>query len=131
MTACNTTTITIQPNDSEKLFYSDLDKYIDSLSVKFREKSVIKKKVCEDIVQALLLQKGKTSGSFSPKFVFWAKQNFLLLKIVGIDIACCVKTKKPVCIYESFFNVISECHVSVSHGGRDKTVCDFSVNWKE
>ncbi|CAF1542655.1 unnamed protein product, partial [Didymodactylos carnosus] len=57
MTACNTTTTTIQPNDSEKLFYSDLDKYIDSLSVKFREKSVVKKKVCEDIVQALLLQK--------------------------------------------------------------------------
>ncbi|CAF1541205.1 unnamed protein product, partial [Didymodactylos carnosus] len=59
MTACNTTTTTIQPNDSEKVFYSDLDKYIDSLSVKFREKSVIKKKVCEDNVQALLLQKGR------------------------------------------------------------------------
>ncbi|CAF1194249.1 unnamed protein product [Didymodactylos carnosus] len=48
---------------------------------------------------------------------------------VGIDIACCVKTKKPVRIYESFFNVISECHGSVSHGGRDKTLCEVNSHY--
>jgi hypothetical protein len=34
--------------------------------------------------------------------------------------------KKPVCVYESFYNVITEAHINVSHGGREKT--SFELN---
>ncbi|CAF1467466.1 unnamed protein product [Didymodactylos carnosus] len=114
--------ITIQVNNGETPFYEELEKYINSLSEKFQKKSVFKEKVYDDIVKCLLLPKGKSSDLYSSKFIYWVKHNFVLMKIVDIDIVCCVKSKKPICIYEAFYNVISEGHVTVSHGGRHKTV---------
>ncbi|CAF1289996.1 unnamed protein product, partial [Didymodactylos carnosus] len=93
------------------------------------KKSVIKEKVYDDIVKCLLLPKGKPSDSYSSTFIYWIKHNFVLMKIVGIDIACCVKSKKPICIYDAFYNVISEGHVAVSHGGRHKTVSELNSHY--
>jgi hypothetical protein len=40
------------------------------------------------------------------------KQKFILIKIAGIDIDACNKSEKPVCVYESFYNVITEAHIN-------------------
>ncbi|CAF0874432.1 unnamed protein product [Didymodactylos carnosus] len=100
-----------------------------SSATTIQKKSVIKEKVYDDIVKCLLLPKGKPSDSYSSTFIYWIKHNFVLMKIVGIDIACCVKSKKPICIYDAFYNVISEGHVAVSHGGRHKTVSELNSHY--
>ncbi|CAF5229322.1 unnamed protein product, partial [Rotaria magnacalcarata] len=79
-------------------------------------------------MQCLLLAKGKKLDPHSPVFVYWAKQKFILIKIGNIDIVACVKSKKPVCVYEYFYNVIKERHTNISHGGRDKTI--FELNFQ-
>ncbi|CAF1680811.1 unnamed protein product [Rotaria magnacalcarata] len=121
-------TMIVQVNDNEKMFYAKIDEYINCLGDKFREKAVIKQQVYNDIMQCLLLAKGKKLDPHSPVFVYWAKQKFILIKIGNIDIVACVKSKKPVCVYEYFYNVIKERHTNISHGGRDKTI--FELNFQ-
>ena len=82
-------------------YYEELEKHINFLSAKFREKSVIKQNTYNDIIKCLLLPKGKSSVTFSAKFVYWAKQHFSLIKIGDVDVACCLKSKKPICTYET------------------------------
>ncbi|CAF1659144.1 unnamed protein product [Rotaria magnacalcarata] len=94
-------TMIVQVNDNEKMFYAKIDEYINCLGDKFREKAVIKQQVYNDIMQCLLLAKGKKIDPHSPVFVYWAKQKFVLIKIGNIDIVACVKSKKPVCVYEN------------------------------
>ncbi|CAF4463262.1 unnamed protein product [Rotaria sp. Silwood2] len=127
MTASSATTI--QANNAETLFYEEVDKHINSLSVKFRQKCVPKQNVYDDIIKCLTLPKGKPSGLYSSKFIYWVKQNFILMKLSGIDIGCCIKLKKPICIYEAYYNVISEGHAAVSHGGRHKTAFELNAHY--
>ncbi|CAF3196073.1 unnamed protein product [Rotaria socialis] len=119
---------TVQDNN-EKNFYENVDKYINSLSKKFRDKSVIKQQVYNDILKCLLLPKGTSSDPYSSAFVYWSKQKFLLIKVAGIDIVVCAKLKKPVCVYEAFYNVINEAHTNVSHGGREKTSSELNSQY--
>ena len=85
---------TVQRNNSELLYYEELEKYIGSLSEKFRKKCVIKRNVYHDIVRCLLLPKGKPSGLFSAKFIYWVKHHFMLIQIAGVELGCCIKSKK-------------------------------------
>ncbi|CAF1366379.1 unnamed protein product, partial [Didymodactylos carnosus] len=95
----------------------------------YREKYVIKQTTYNSIVQALKLEKGKKSDLLSAKFVFWAKSNFVLSTFAGIEIVCSLADKKPVCLYESLFNIVSESHIAVSHGGRDKTFSEICSHY--
>ncbi|CAF4564215.1 unnamed protein product [Rotaria sp. Silwood2] len=119
----------LQIDNGEVLYYQELKKHIDSLSEKFREKSVIKQGVYDDIIKCLFIPKGQALGSFSPKFIFWVKQHFVLITIAGVNIACCIKSKKPICIYEAYYNVIGEAHATISHGGRDKTIYELNSHY--
>jgi len=92
MLESNSTTVEI---DNQHLrYYEELEKYINALSKSFLGKSVIKQNVYGNIIKCLLSPKGKPSGSFPAKFMYWVKQHFVLTEIAPIDIACCVKTKK-------------------------------------
>ncbi|CAF3396293.1 unnamed protein product [Rotaria socialis] len=62
---------TVEVESAESLYYKELEKHINSLSERFRAKSVIKQCVYDDIVKCLLLAKGKSSDLFSPKFIHW------------------------------------------------------------
>ncbi|CAF4607507.1 unnamed protein product, partial [Didymodactylos carnosus] len=115
--------------DLEKPFYEELEKHINSLNSKYREKFVIRKQTCDDISKALLLERDKKSDLFSPPFIFWARNNFVLVRTAGIETVSCAKSKKSVCVYEAFFTVISECHIAVSHGGRDKTFGEIQSHY--
>ena len=75
----------IQTDSEETRYYQELEKHINSLSMKFREKSVIKQNSYNDIVKCLLSPKGKPLGNFSAKFMYWVKQHFTLMKIAGAD----------------------------------------------
>ena len=115
----------VEVNNNEKNYYDKVDEYINSLSGKFREKSVIKEDVYNKIQQCLLLPKGTSTDLFSTSFTYWVKHKFVLIKIAAIDVVACIKTKKPVFTYENFYNVINEAHINVSHGGREKTICSL------
>ncbi|CAF0983467.1 unnamed protein product [Didymodactylos carnosus] len=114
---------------SEKGFFDDVEKYVASLQEKYREKTFIRKETYDKILKSLLLEKGTSSESIPTKLVFWARKNFIIEKIAGTDIVCCSKNKKPLCIYESFFNVMKECHLNVSHGGRTKTLNEINSHY--
>jgi hypothetical protein len=116
----------VQVNSNEKLFYKKIDEYINKLETKFREKSVIKQDMHNKIQKCLLLAKGISDNEFPATLVYWVKHKFILLKIAGNDIVVCIKTRKPVCVYEAFYNVITEAHKNVSHGGHEKT--SFELN---
>jgi hypothetical protein len=117
-----------QTNNGELHYYEQLEKYINSLSRKFREKSVIKQNVYNDIVKCLLLSKGKPSD-FSPKFIYWVKYHFVLIKIAGVNLTCCIKYKKTICIYENYYDVIGKAHATISHGGRTETIHELNSHY--
>jgi len=94
----------VQTNNIELHYYEQLEKYINSLGQRFQEKSIIKQNIYNDISKYLLLPNGKTSV-FSRKFIYWMKQNFALIKIAGVDLVCCIKSKKTVCIFEIYYSV--------------------------
>ncbi|CAF1363369.1 unnamed protein product [Adineta steineri] len=119
-------TTNVLMENGESLYYKELEKHINSLSERYRSKSVIRQNGYNDIIKCVLLLKGTSSHLFSSKFIHWAKQNFILTKIGGVDICCCIKSKKTICTYETYYNVIGEAHASISHGGRDKT--SFELN---
>ena len=96
---------------------------------KCQEKSAIKRNSYNDIVKCLLKPKGKPLGLFSSQFSFWAKKHFVLITIAGVDIGCCNKSKKPLCVYEEYYNVINEAHTNVSHGGRDRTIHELNLHY--
>ncbi|CAF3902852.1 unnamed protein product [Rotaria sp. Silwood1] len=116
---------TLEVDNHEIISYKKLDEYINSLHEKYRKKSVIKQQVYNDVLQCLSFPKGKSSESHSPKFIYWAKCHFNIVKIAGNDIVICIKSKKPVCVYEAFYKIISEAHNTVSHGGREKTYSEI------
>ncbi|CAF5031553.1 unnamed protein product, partial [Rotaria sp. Silwood1] len=59
-------------------------------------------------------------------FTITKRQKFALVKITSIDIVACVKSKKPICVYEAFYDTLTEAHNTISHGGREKTT--FELN---
>ncbi|CAF2910916.1 unnamed protein product, partial [Rotaria sp. Silwood2] len=119
----------VEGDNNEKIFYEKVDEYIYSLHKNYRKKCAIKQQVYNDILKCLLLPKGTSSNLYSSKFVYWTKCHFNLVKIAGIDIVFCVKLKKPVCIYETFYTVISEAHIAVSHGGHEKTYFEITSQY--
>ncbi|CAF3556660.1 unnamed protein product [Rotaria socialis] len=121
---------TVQIDSGELIFYKELEQHINSLSEKFRIKSVIRQIAYNDIVKCLLLPKGVPLELFGAKFIFWVKQHFILIKIANVEIGCCIKSKKPICVYEAYYNVIGEAHVTISHGGRDKTIYELNTHYR-
>ena len=121
--ALNSTSVAIDNN--EEVFYKKIDECINSLHKNHRDKCVIKQQMYNNILKCLSLPKGVPCNSYSSKFVYWTKCNFNLVKIAGSDIVFCVKLKKPVCVYEAFYNVISEAHINASQGGREKTYSEI------
>ena len=86
--------------DQKEKFYDEIEKYIGALSKRFQGKCVVKRNAYDDTLKSLLSPKGKP-GAQSPKFIHWAKKRFILDKIGGSDVVCCIKSKKPLCVYES------------------------------
>ncbi|CAF4115427.1 unnamed protein product, partial [Rotaria sordida] len=95
--------IVVEENINMKYFYDKVDEYINSLDQKFRGKAVIAQELYNKIQQCLLLPKGASIA--------------------------CIKTKKPVCIYENFYNAINEAHTNISHGGREKTMYELNCQY--
>ena len=110
-------------------FTNNLDKYIDSMSEKFRKKCVMKRAVYSDVLKRLSLPKDKSVGLFSSQFIYWMKQRFVLTRVAVVEIGCCIKSKKTICSYEAFYNVISETYVTTSREDRHKTVFELNTQY--
>ncbi|CAF1433609.1 unnamed protein product [Rotaria sordida] len=119
----------VEENINIKYFYDKVDEYINSLDQKCRWKAVITQELYNKIQQCLLLPKGTSSNLFSTNFTYWVKHKFVLIKIAAIDVVACIKTKKAVCIYENFYNVINEAHTNIPHGGREKTMYELNCQY--
>ncbi|CAF3767736.1 unnamed protein product [Rotaria magnacalcarata] len=101
-----------------ELFYSKLDKHIESLDEKFGSKFVIKKAAYNGII--LVLKDGCGESSFK----LWVHKHFKLVTIGELQVVYGIESNNPVITYEQLYVTIKECHERVEHHGRDKT-------WKE
>ena len=69
-------------------------------------------------------------GKGQPQFKFWAKKQFVLVKIGEQQVLYSAKQKLPVVTFENLFERINECHTAVGHLGRDKTWHEVSLDGK-
>ena len=110
--------------EQKETFYQKLEKYIETLDVKKRNKYTIKNAMYVDILNVL---KGK-KASVSPKFKFWVKQTFRCVQIGSTDIIYVLKNNLPLITHEEIFYKIADCHTAVGHSGRDKTWAEVDLN---
>jgi hypothetical protein len=63
MSQSNSTTVEV--DNHEVLYYEELEKHINAMSEKFRNKSVIRQSFYDDIIKCLLAPKGKLESGGS------------------------------------------------------------------
>ncbi|CAF1443236.1 unnamed protein product [Rotaria sp. Silwood1] len=90
-----------------ELFYSKLDKHIESLDEKFRSKFVITRAVYNDIILVI------KDGWGEAQFKFWVHKHFKLVTIGELQVVYGIKSNNPVITYEQLYIKIKECHERV------------------
>ena len=98
-------------------FNEKLQSYIDSLDVKKRSKYTIKNDSYREIVKVLNSEVSLETA----KFKFWARKNFVLVRIGSEQFVYDLELNLPVITHDSIYEKILECHLAVGHSGRDKT----------
>ena len=84
-------------NYSQQHFYEEIDRHINSLNIKFRQKAVITRSVNEKIISCL--QNNLSSMKTDSRFISWCRHLFAL-RIIGIEqFLCNIKNGKPVLLY--------------------------------
>lgn len=63
----------------------------------------------------------------SPKFKFWVRHTFYLIKIGSIELIYNKKSDLPLITQENIYEKIDDCHKSVGHSGRDKTWNEVNI----
>ena len=119
-----------------------MDRYLNSLSRKNREKALLTQATYNDILKLLLAgqaQEEQAQGSTAdpdanhsipgdvdidpsldtPQFRFWVRKMFTVQKIGDVDVVA--HNDKPVAVQEQLYDILIHCHAQTSHGGRDKT----------
>ncbi|CAM4764615.1 unnamed protein product [Rotaria magnacalcarata] len=107
-----------------ELFYSKLDKHIESLDEKFGSKFVIKKAAYNGII--LVLKDGCGESSFK----LWVHKHFKLVTIGELQVVYGIESNNPVITYEQLYVTIKECHERVEHHGRDKTCKEIKQQYR-
>ena len=103
-------------------FDKQLNKHIESLNKRFREKFRIKQTLYDDIVLVLRDAWGDA------QLKFWVLKNFKLVTIGDQKVVYEKKSNLPVITYdENLYGKINECHIRVGHNGRDKTWVEVGV----
>ena len=51
------------------------------------------------------------------------------MRVADVEIGCRIKSKKAICIYEAFYNVIGEVRATTSHGDRHKIVFELNTQY--
>ncbi|KAF9517060.1 hypothetical protein BS47DRAFT_1291458 [Hydnum rufescens UP504] len=133
----------VNPNYiSREDFAIIMDRYLNSLSRKNREKALLTQATYNDILKLLLAGQAheeQAQGSTAdpdanrsipgdvdidpsldtPQFRFWVRKMFTVQKIGDVDVVA--HNDKPVAVQEQLYDILIHCHAQTSHGGRDKT----------
>ncbi|KAF8321074.1 uncharacterized protein EI90DRAFT_3079455 [Cantharellus anzutake] len=121
-----------------------MDRYLNSLSRKNREKALLTQAVYNDVLT--LLKAGKAAEEFpdgtttetdgntvpvgdqhvdidpsldTPQFRFWVRKMFALQHMNDVEVV--THNGKPVAVQEQLYEILTHCHIQTNHGGRDKT----------
>ncbi|KAK9464934.1 hypothetical protein V1512DRAFT_292940 [Lipomyces arxii] len=94
--------------------------YVETLSSVKKHKSLITKQMYDDIRLVLLDSAGTSVGS--AQFRFWAKKNFALFREDSQGRVLVMHKHRPVAVREELYMILSVCHMTCNHGGRDKTL---------
>ncbi len=129
---------------SREEFAVIMDRYLNSLSRKNREKALLTQAVYNDVLT--LLKAGKAAEEFpdgtstdadgnpvppaeqhldidpsldTPQFRFWVRKMFALQQMNDVEVVA--HNGKPVAVQEQLYDILIHCHAQTNHGGRDKT----------
>ncbi|KAK9378373.1 uncharacterized protein V2V93DRAFT_376053 [Kockiozyma suomiensis] len=100
-----------------------VDAYVETLSDVKKSKSLISRKMYDDILAVLIDEDLTTVGS--AQFRFWARSNFALFRDSDSQRLHIMHKAKPVAVKEELYGVLALCHLAASHGGRDKTLAQL------
>ena len=107
-------------------FDKQADAYIKSLNSTFQAKAVITQVMHDKIVRCLTNQ---CSSDFNTRFISWYRASFAVQKNGTKRLLCDAKSKKPVLLYESMYDVYKHAHIETVHAGRDRCLDSLSVNY--
>ena len=69
------------------------------------------------------------SSDCNARFISWCRASFAVQKNETKILLCDAKSKKPVLLYESMYDVYKHTHIETAHAGRDKCLDSLSVNY--
>lgn len=110
-----------------------IHEYLQSLSIRKREKALISQAMFDDIWDVLQAPAAKIR---TPQFRFWVRKMFKLSHTVGGDdnphgsgdldvVPVILHEGRPVAVKEQLHDILSFYHVASGHGGRDKTMAEI------
>lgn len=136
-------------------FSSAIDVYLSALSSKKLPKALITEELYSDIVFTLKREKGSLAGIRTPQFRFWCRKHFALSTVPRLrlreqpepphsllalpignqdngesnEVEVVTHDGQPVVTKEMIYDVVAQCHLLASHGGRDKTTVLVRKNY--
>lgn len=113
-----------------------MEDYIQSLSIRKREKALISQKMFDDIWD--VLQDPLHAKIRSPQFRFWVRKMFKLSPSETCPsasdgdadvILVITHERRPVAVKEQLYDILSYYHTLGGHGGRDKTMAEVKQHY--
>ncbi len=86
-------------------FYTDVEKYKNSLALCMREKSMITMSLYINIINALKQTKGGKKTGIDSKFHLWCKTHFKIDYSVGVELLCSSKNGNRIAVVENYYQV--------------------------
>ncbi|KAI0084312.1 hypothetical protein BDY19DRAFT_972263 [Irpex rosettiformis] len=111
------------------------EEYVQSLSIRKREKALLTQEMFDDIWD--VLQDRMLSKTRTPQFRFWVRKMFTLsVQPLGLpghaengqDLKPVILHEgRPVAVKSQIYDIIGHCHQLCQHGGRDRTMTQVKV----
>lgn len=136
-------TPTYKPRDlgvpTQDQFDEVVEDYLQSLSIRKREKALISQDMFDDIWDSL--QHPTNAKIRTPQFRFWVRKMFTLsaggpqshdLPSIADDadvVPVVLHEGRPVAVKEQLYDILSYYHLCTGHGGRDKTMAEIKENY--
>jgi hypothetical protein len=86
-------------------FYTNVEKYKNTLSLCMQEKTMITIPLYNNIINALKKAKGVKKTGIDIKFYSWCKKHFKIDHSAGVEILCSSKNSNRIAVVENYYKV--------------------------
>lgn len=118
-------------------FNDVVQEYINSLSIRKREKALVPQQMFDDVWD--VLQDPANAKIRTPQFRFWVRKMFVLSSVSAYALGktdddtdmvpVILHEGRPVAVREQIYDILSYYHMLTGHGGRDRTMAEVRDNY--